>query len=700
MPQPRLCTPKPFKEQFRLDNKIRKERRYCFILGAGASVGSGIPSGRALADQWLRELFERQCPAPKPGEKPMTLPEWCASPDCPVAGVAPSNPGLHYPQLFSARFPGCDPEGQLFIQEAVRGTDRTKPNLPSLGYAYLALLLQQTPSRIVITTNFDNLAADALLLFTGSLPRVVGHERVAYFARLRDGQPLIAKIHGDVGFVTTNDADGVSKLASEWVEPLRDIFRDHIPIFIGYDGNDGSLMDFMCDHLFESEGTKRSLLRSGVYWCFRAGEGRTWQERVATNVRLKRLTDAHQVHFVPIDDFDLWLMELGIACEVGDPESILRGNLERRVKGLAEQLSKARGDQAVTATTPEVEESRAETRKAIGRTSRQWELVYQALAEQDPDKAEALYQEAIKLAPDDAGILGNYANFLNNIRKDHDRAQELYERALKADPNSVVHLGNYAVFLNNIRKDYDRAQEFFERALKADPNHANTLGNFASFLWKIRKEHDRAQELYERALKADPNDANTLGNYAIFLKNIRKDYDRAEELYERALQADPNHANNLGNYANFLRSIRKDHDRAQELFERALKADPNHANTLGNYAGLLLAVGDETNGFPALARALGALAGDLPRGLAAEVWFYAYANGPVEKREVALRELKRVLVQTGDRSPGWDLSENVDGATRGGHPEAKWLPLLADVINEKSPVTVLDSWPAWNSIQL
>ena len=226
MPKPLLCNPKPFKDQFRRDTKDRKERRYCFILGAGASVSSGIPSGKSLAEQWLREIYERQCPAPSAGKKPPTLDEWCTLEDCPVRGVDPKNPGASYPRLFLARFPGKDPEGQRFIQEAIRGKDPKQPNLPSIGYAYLALLLQQTDSRIVITTNFDNLAADALLLFTGSLPRVVGHERVASFAGLRDGQPLIAKIHGDVGFVTANDPDGVSKLPEQWHAPLGDIFRD------------------------------------------------------------------------------------------------------------------------------------------------------------------------------------------------------------------------------------------------------------------------------------------------------------------------------------------------------------------------------------------------------------------------------------------------------------------------------------------
>ncbi len=627
MPTPLLCNPKPFKEQFRRDTKARKERRYCFVLGAGASIASGIPSGKALAEQWLRELYERQCPPPAPGKSPVALEEWCRGNGCPVPDVDPNNPGAHYPQLFLARFPGGDPEGQRFIQEAIRGSNPDRPNVPSVGYAYLALILQQTDSRVVITTNFDNLAADALLLFTGNLPRVVGHERVASFAGLRDGQPLIAKIHGDVGFVTANDPDGVSQLHSDWGTALREIFRDHIPVFIGYDGNDGSLMDFLCDKLTEVDagGRPRSLLRSGLYWCYRAGDDKDWTARVAENARLRKLTEVHQVHFVPIGDFDLWLMELGIACEVGDPEEILRANLERRVKTLAEQVSRARGDQAAPATTPAVELSREATRQEIGKQLGQWDLVYKASAESDPQEADRLFSAALEIAPDDAGILGNYALFLNNVRKNPDQAQKLYERAIEADPDGAVNLVNYANFLVNNRKDLDRAQELYERVIRANPNSAHALGNYAAFWHKALKDSDKAREAYARAIKAEPG----------------------------------------------------------------------RANTLGNYAGFLLANGEESSGLPVLTQAIAVLTPHSPAGLAVELWFYAFAHRPEPQRSEALAWLKELIVKRGIRSPGWDLSANVQRAVETGHPDANWLPKLAEVVNGDADPSALDGWPAW-----
>ncbi len=42
-------------------NNEMLDRPFVFILGAGASVTSGIPSGKALAEKWLLELHSLEC---------------------------------------------------------------------------------------------------------------------------------------------------------------------------------------------------------------------------------------------------------------------------------------------------------------------------------------------------------------------------------------------------------------------------------------------------------------------------------------------------------------------------------------------------------------------------------------------------------------------------------------------------------------
>ncbi len=246
--------------------------------------------------------------------------------------------------------------------------------------------------------------------------------------------------------------------------------------------------------------------------------------------------------------------------------------------------------------------------------------------------------------------------------------------------------------------DPERAKSIYENGLEAVGESAPLLGSYAIFLTSIRQDHDRAQELYERAIAADPTNAITLGSYAIFLTDIRKDHDRAQELYERAMDADPTNAITLGSYANFLRQIRQDPDRAQEFYERAMDAEPTRATTLGNYAGFLLARGNDQRGLEFLRAAFARP--DLVEypALAVECWFYLYANGPTDERSSALAALKR-LILGGSRSPGWDLSRNIERATAQGHPGAEWLPQLAAVIGDEAEPAELDDWAAWQAAE-
>ena len=289
-------------------------------------------------------------------------------------------------------------------------------------------------------------------------------------------------------------------------------------------------------------------------------------------------------------------------------------------------------------------------------------------------------------------VLQNQKRFDETMAELH-RALAIF-RALGLKAGESIALGAMAsASREDIRKDLSKVEEYYQSSTEADPKNSINFGNYASFLSDVRKDFDKAEELYKRAIEADPKHANNLGNYALFLSDVRRDFDKAEELYKRAIEADPKHANNLGNYANFLWHIRKDFDKAEELYKRAIEADPKRVNNLGNYAGMLLALGRHTDGLSLLERAL-----DVPDSTLAgraECWFYALAHRAPEQRGEALAQLKRLIGGEGARSPSWDLSGNVDRARSDGHPDAAWLSLLADVINEKAEPAALNAWPAW-----
>ena len=80
-----------------------------------------------------------------------------------------------------------------------------------------------------------------------------------------------------------------------------------------------------------------------------------------------------------------------------------------------------------------------------------------------------------------------------------DLAEAMYQRALEAGSGHANTLGNYANFLTDVRGEHDAAEAMYQRALEADPGHANALGNFARLLFILDRDGE-GERLARRAL--------------------------------------------------------------------------------------------------------------------------------------------------------------------------------------------------------
>jgi protein O-mannosyl-transferase len=689
----RLITFKGFLNAFLKQHRERPDRPFCFVLGAGASRPSGIPAGVELARCWLEEMHVAE------DFEGLPLEQWATADRLAIPDFDINRIGYFYPQLYSRRFKNRDQEGYAFLENQMDGKE------PSFGYSVLAYLLSETRHKITITTNFDNLVADALSIHSNTFPIVVHHDSLAAYARVELRRPLIAKIHGGLGFQPKNSPEDVSNLPEGWKTSLHHILSRYTPIIIGYDGNDGSLMGFLEELPCGIPDT--------VYWCFRSKGSQPEEHLKAVSDRVREFVSKKNGWLVPILGFDelmaILLPRLKEMEDVPDLFERLKERARKREHDYEEQqrllyehavgrppsVQQREDDGPVEAKN--IELGQAVAKLAGQRKEKPWWLwVQEADAQTDPDKKEAVYQMAIEAMPTNPSLLGNYAVFLYNTRKDANRAEEYYRRAIEDNPNEATNLGNYAVLLSEIRKDADRAEEYYKRAIVANPKHANNLGNYAVFLNDVRKDADRAEEYYKRAIEADPKHTNHLGNYARFLRTIRKDADRAEEYYKRAIEANPNNAMNLTSYAVFLNAIRKDADRAEEYYKRAIEANPNGGNSLGNYAQLLFIQGRDAEASVKLSEA--EAAGTTPNALRIELTFYRLAHLP-EAWPSKLAEMKSLLVE-GARSPGWDLSGNVQRASQSGHLNIRLLEAIAHVISDDAPLASLDEFPEWRQATL
>jgi len=276
----------------------RAGNKFCFILGAGASISSGIKSGEKMARDWYDYLQKHE------PDKVNAL------------AIDTSNIGRHYSQLYKMRFDHPH-SGYIWLQNAMEHAK------PSLGYYHLASLLANEPSiNMVITTNFDSLTEDAISLFTMKKPLVVSHESLAPYLGDAPNRPIVAKIHRDLLLRPMSTPEETEQIKDNWSPVLKDVFRSYSIIVVGYGGNDGSLMNLLQAAAQENRHNNRHR----IYWCHMRND----QPQSDGILNLLRLCDGR---FVPIDGFDETMYLLGRAFEHKFNEDALRERLQAHIDG-------------------------------------------------------------------------------------------------------------------------------------------------------------------------------------------------------------------------------------------------------------------------------------------------------------------------------------------------------------------------------
>ncbi|MHC4697629.1 MAG: SIR2 family protein, partial [Planctomycetota bacterium] len=185
--EPEEWTTKAFLHHFRKIDGQMKGRKFAFVLGAGASVTSGVPSGAALVDRWLGELYSRDTVVKKP-----PIDEWATADKLDIEDFEYDRRAEFYPQIYDRRFQDDRKEGYADLENVMKNAQ------PGLGYSMLAQILVHTRHKVVITTNFDNLVSDAVLHFTNTFAQTCGHESLTDYVGVEPHRPLIAKIHRDL----------------------------------------------------------------------------------------------------------------------------------------------------------------------------------------------------------------------------------------------------------------------------------------------------------------------------------------------------------------------------------------------------------------------------------------------------------------------------------------------------------------------
>ena len=613
--------------------------RYCFILGSGASYTSGIPTGLKLMPEWHKFLQDQG----------MEYIKECAG-DCGISDDTLERifkPGYQFQSedyfpLFDLRFAGMPVVAYKYLQDLMEDAE------PSIGYYMLAVLMDNTENKLVITTNFDSLVEDVLYMYHATKhPLVAGHESLAPFIGTVEnmGRPVVAKVHRDLNLHPLNREKELNKLADDWAENLHTAFSKYIPIVIGYAGGDQTLMNLLEKTNLES-----------IYWCSlndseseriekllrgcprgylvkikgfddvmfrlvsRMTEGKSFDKPVD---RMKSLfqsrIDNYNKQYLDIEN-KFTEEETGRGSEKVIPSKDLKGcddpydTSDNGISVSGNKVASAESDLELLDKMASTDDSPALRVAALRRAA------VKHYFDGDIDQAVKCCDKAIRIQPEAADLYNLKGTVLNNVGR-YKESLEGHDEAVRLAPDNAGYHYARGVTLHGLGR-YEDALKEYDEAVRLDPDNARYHHARGVTLNKLGRYEDALKE-YDEAVRLDPDNAEYHNSRGVAFYELSR-YEDALKEYDEAIRLDPDNAryhnsrgvalHELGRYEDALKekdeTVRQDPDNARyhnsrgvtlhrlgryedalKEYDEAVRLDPDNARYRNNRSRILHILG-------------------------------------------------------------------------------------------------------------
>lgn len=290
--------------------RVKPDKTMSFLLGAGTSVSSNIPSGGHMVWDFKRQLY---CSANNLRTNVYG--------DLSNANIQKEiqdyfDGQLGFPQLWSSEeysfyFERCYPtrrDREYYIQQKVRDAK------PTLGYLCMGELIKCGKIDLVSITNFDDLVKVGLqVVETGKTINTISSAISGSVGfSLSEGFPNIIKLHGDFLLdKLKNTENELQQLEGRISDLWKSGIKEGGVIVVGYAGNDKSVMSVL-EELIKSGGIKK-----GIYWC--------QPKAVALSSTASHFMELacelnEQSAIVEIDDFDGLMYRLYLSMNLQNPQ--------------------------------------------------------------------------------------------------------------------------------------------------------------------------------------------------------------------------------------------------------------------------------------------------------------------------------------------------------------------------------------------
>jgi hypothetical protein len=285
---------------------INRGTPHTLLIGAGASMSSGVPSAVGCIWEWKRSIFLTRNAGLEAQFAELSLPavrakiqRWLDSQRIYPADNSREEYGFYIKECYPIA-----EDRRAFFQEKVRQA------VPHIGYRLAVRLAEAGLVQSVWSPNFDGLMAKAAASSTQIAAIEVGidcQERLA--RRPKRNELVCVSVHGDYRYDPLKNTDSELQeqerlLRASLVEQL----KDSPLIVVGYSGRDESLMSALADG-YANSGT------GVLYWCgFGDGEIANSVKRLIERAR----ASGRAAYYVQSAGFDDLMLRIALHCLEGE----------------------------------------------------------------------------------------------------------------------------------------------------------------------------------------------------------------------------------------------------------------------------------------------------------------------------------------------------------------------------------------------
>lgn len=492
-----------------------KSPRFAILLGAGASIESGIIGAKTMIEHFVDSLCRIKC---SHITNDLDRDKWLRAND-----YYDEDEKTKYGRLFEKCYP-TEVERREYIESIIDKKD------PDLGYIALAHLIKREIIDTIITTNFDDLVYQACARFTDIRPTVFSLGGFASDISSIIKHPRILKIHGDYMFssILKNTNDEVANQDPNMSKEVCQILNDYRGlIVIGYEGNDNSIIE-----LLETIPDKKYL-----FWCV--------YKDAPINPKIENLLSKPHRFIVRTNGFRDLMMEI---CKIANIEySEIVSSSSHIMKDICEKFTNS-GLKKDDIISSEEQQQKKSLDRQLSKVEKSFSVIEyfilgnKAYFNKNYNEAERFYLEAINTKPNEADAHYNYAKVLSENPLNFKKAEEEFKKTIILNEKDVSAHNRYANLLAKDKTREQDAAEYYRKAIDLDPDYFFAHYEYGNFLAKNKLLYGKAENQYREAIRTKSDSAEAYYKLGILLLDDQSRRNETINLFEKAIELKPDFA--------------------------------------------------------------------------------------------------------------------------------------------------------------